>query len=276
MTASESSYGNNTGLGGFVDLQEMVNHQNYNRSRTYPNSFRPFTARKTSDSTSSTSSNHNHEFVTSPISPFHSEGWQTPDTPQTPVTPGKHMVSPKVLYSQSNTPVSRYNKIFHHQCQSAITPPAEFSTSQPKAVSTIPPLESAVELAGSLLLPSQGFPQLDPPTIPPRFDLSPRSSTDSNMSRSNGRQDIPILPPRQASLPRSSTLDRQLPIPLSQMTMEELMQILPKLDAAVIAQDWVPCMQKRQHELKQWLQKGRLNSKETSDARVVEQVSCQS
>ena len=33
------------------------------------------------------------------------------------------------------------------------------------------------------------------------------------------------------------------------------MQILPRLDAAVIAHDWVPCMQKRQQELKTWLQK---------------------
>lgn len=43
-------------------------------------------------------------------------------------------------------------------------------------------------------------------------------------------------------------------MPLSQMTIEELMQILPTLDAALIAHDWVPCMQKRQRELKTWLQ----------------------
>lgn len=36
--------------------------------------------------------------------------------------------------------------------------------------------------------------------------------------------------------------------------MEELTEILPRLDAAVIAHDWIPCMQKKQQELKDWLQ----------------------
>lgn len=36
------------------------------------------------------------------------------------------------------------------------------------------------------------------------------------------------------------------------------MQTLPTLNAAIIAHDWVPCMQKRQKELKNWLQNSRL------------------
>ncbi|KAK5082101.1 hypothetical protein LTR05_007243 [Lithohypha guttulata] len=38
------------------------------------------------------------------------------------------------------------------------------------------------------------------------------------------------------------------------MTIEELMQILPTLNAAIIAHDWLPSMQRRQKELKNWLQ----------------------
>lgn len=70
------------------------------------------------------------------------------------------------------------------------------------------------------------------------------------------------IPPRMDSLrpkpppPRAPTFDP--PIPLSQMTMEQLMQTLPTLNAAIIAHDWVPCMQKRQKELKNWLQNSRL------------------
>ncbi|KAK5942652.1 hypothetical protein PMZ80_005217 [Knufia obscura] len=63
-------------------------------------------------------------------------------------------------------------------------------------------------------------------------------------------------PPRMSSLPSNAMPPQQPPppIPLSRMGMEELTEILPRLDAAVIAHDWIPCMQKKQQELKDWLQ----------------------
>ncbi|KAK5098972.1 hypothetical protein LTR70_000907 [Exophiala xenobiotica] len=82
--------------------------------------------------------------------------------------------------------------------------------------------------------------------------------SNSHSTQTSDQQMQGALPPRMSSLPRSFAAPQQAPppIPLSQMTMEELMQILPRLDAAVIALDWMPCMQKRQQELKTWLQKG--------------------
>lgn len=62
------------------------------------------------------------------------------------------------------------------------------------------------------------------------------------------------------------------PIPLSQMTIEELMQILPSLDAAVIAHDWMPCLQKRQRELKTWLQNNKANTGTTESLRYLDKV----
>lgn len=44
------------------------------------------------------------------------------------------------------------------------------------------------------------------------------------------------------------------PVPMSEMNVEELMHILPSLDAAIIAHDWLPCMQARHCELKTSLQ----------------------
>jgi len=78
-----------------------------------------------------------------------------------------------------------------------------------------------------------------------------------------------------SSLPKSFAAPQQPPppVPLSQMTMEELMQTLPRLDAAVIALDWVPCMQKRQQELKTWLQQGSHDPISESSSSYLEKVS---
>ena len=64
------------------------------------------------------------------------------------------------------------------------------------------------------------------------------------------------------------------PIPLSQMSFEELMKILPTLNAAIIAHDWMPCMQKRQQEIKKVMESKTLNTYVSEvSLRTLDQVS---
>lgn len=63
------------------------------------------------------------------------------------------------------------------------------------------------------------------------------------------------IPPRMSSLHPVAVLEEAPPrIPLSQMSFDQLMEILPTLDAAIIANDWLPCMQKCQQEVKKTMQ----------------------
>lgn len=96
-------------------------------------------------------------------------------------------------------------------------------------------------------------PILRDPGIPKRYHRRENSRVDSN-----SEQDLnTMLPMRKSSLRPEIPAPPYgpPPIPLSRMTIEELMQILPSLDAAIVAHDWVPCMQKRHHELKGLLQR---------------------
>lgn len=58
------------------------------------------------------------------------------------------------------------------------------------------------------------------------------------------------------------------------MSFEELMDILPTLNAAIIAHDWIPCMHKRQQEIKNMLESKTLNTNNSEESlRSLSQVS---
>lgn len=99
------------------------------------------------------------------------------------------------------------------------------------------------------------------------------SGSRSNSERSQQTQCVP--PPRADSLQLRVAAPQQPPppVPLSQMSMEELMQILPTLNAAIIAHDWIPCMQQRQQDLKSWLQSNRSETNAGETIQHVEKVS---
>jgi len=120
------------------------------------------------------------------------------------------------------------------------------------------PARSHLAPACSVLPKTAGLPS--PPSNTVNMAKRPHQHSESCSAPSYAQQAQCAPPPRLSSLPSSVAAPPQPspPVPLSQMTMEELMHILPKLDAAVIAHDWMPCMQKRQQELKDWLQKSSL------------------
>lgn len=125
-----------------------------------------------------------------------------------------------------------------------------------------------IELPGSILLPSQGFPQADPPVTPARDkiqarprDESRRSSTPSLDTSSTTETDMDIFkhltsPPKQShrantssSAPVNSTSK-----PFTAMSVEELMQCLPDLTMSVVSHNWVPAMEGELKRIKSLLQ----------------------
>jgi hypothetical protein len=126
-----------------------------------------------------------------------------------------------------------------------------------------------VELPGSILLPSQGFPQQDPPVTPARdkfrgrpSDESERSSTpslDFSSSTTDGEMDLfkNFTSPQKRS-GRANTLSRA-PVnrtskPFTAMSAEELMECLPELNMSVVNHSWVPAMEKELKRIKALLQ----------------------
>ena len=83
------------------------------------------------------------------------------------------------------------------------------------------------------------------------------------------------LPPRQQPLTSlaSAPSNPAEQVPLSRMTIEELMHVLPTLNAAIIAHDWIPCMRKRHRELRIWLQNNKLDINATEELNTLTCVS---
>lgn len=283
-------------IGGFIDIQTLTKRNVVTKSE-YAEATSLLTPQLSSPSTGTWSVAK--EWNSLPSSPQRSEGL-SPQTPQVPPeqtgftnmqTRGTLLVS---RYNRSNSKLnlSRHVVAFEHPLRDA---GGDITSFMPQRVPSI-------ELPGSLLLPSQGFPQSNPPIVPTRLPLPGTShstqigtvlpqtdtlpSTTINMAkRSHQHSDSRSLstsaqqtqcapPPRISSLPPKAAPPQQPhpPTPLSQMMMEELMQILPKLDAAVIAHDWMPCMQKRQQELKDWLQRSSANPDTEESERCLDKV----
>lgn len=245
-----------------------------------------------------------------PLSPYRSEGWVTPDTPRTPATPLKQsFLSPTYQNQTATSPITKHNRC-GLDLNLTLSPGvinAHENLAQNLKDEITPTQRSQfgelIELPGSLLLPSQGFPQSNPPVLPPRHHLPDRSHSapsytcpkeSSNflgdsfiMSKTaHVHQDLSIVadassstqyvpPPRLSSLPDHSLKPSQHlppPVPLSRMKMEELMQVLPTLNAAIIAHDWIPCMQKRHQELKTWLQNHKIDTQAVEQMGLLDKV----
>lgn len=309
--------------GGFVTVEELSKKYAVSKSKKLSQQrdlFSHVSPRARSSHTSSVSGDCELQgWESIPTSPSRSESWSSPETPRTPFAGTKQTVYPFTPYANNvaSPRLSNYNRYVHDLYSNASPTPSNSygkdyeSCSQniatPARDDKSLPVQAPIELAGSLLLPSQGFPQSNPPEIPPHLNArshsapvilclsrSPTESSDSlkfsrniheresNMtlfqpvSTSNvSEPKRPVrgavishpatasdsdtqgtLPVRKSSLRSKPAMPRHRPppTPLSQMSLEELMQVLPSLDAAIVAHDWVPCMQKRHKELKHLLE----------------------
>lgn len=311
-------------IGGFVDIQELTKkygRTKINKSKQQYGLFGSVSPRsrilRNSCASSSSEDVENQGWESVPTSPCRHGKWPGPQTPETPFA-GSKQINNLHFHRQSadnilppRTPKS--NRYDHDLCLN-ISPcsrqllEAELQVRPSETVPGHSVQYMPLELAGSLLLPSQGFPQSNPPEIPPRMHershsapatstrispiacenvgslatpttlitdyshlsrtLSPPTSTMRKQSHQRDTScSTPILeqstkntlPARKSSLRSRMGPPRYGPrIPLSHMQLEELMQILPTLDAAIIAHDWIPCMQKRHQELKNSLEKMQL------------------
>lgn len=249
-----------------------------------------------------------------PTTPSRSECCQSPVTPRTPFSGTKQTTSDYYHYHTPDItppPLSKYNR-YGHDLYLSVSPKLSYvfqkiSDFDSQVVTPTQHNSQAddapVELAGSLLLPSQGFPQMNPPTVPPyanvrshsapvfpQLSQSPstihkgtvnpavsdgsgptmvpipsgttlnrammRDGTTSQSTITSDRDTQGLLPARKSSLRSKLATPRNVPppTPLSKMSLEQLIQVLPSLDAAIIAQDWLPCMLKRHQELKYLLE----------------------
>lgn len=296
------------------------------------------TPRSQSSRGSSTTENAGSEvWDSASVLPCQSAAWSSPTTPRSPFERSKHTLRSSD-YSQTINitppPLSRYNR-YGHDLHLDLSPRMSHFSNEAcdinsQAIATSnedwPQSErSAVELAGSLLLPSQGFPQSNPPTRPPhanershsaptglklarplsvvtgsiddpkvlhasRFNMTrfPPSSKSTNpgmkghhsttslscpQTKSN-LDDLKVLSQEEANAGAKSINGRCAPppTPLSQMSLEKLMEILPTLDAAIIAQDWLPLVLKRHKELKFILQTTQPSLNQAESLRAINMV----
>ncbi|KIV82123.1 hypothetical protein PV11_04253 [Exophiala sideris] len=195
------------------------------------------------------------------------------DKPWTPKTP-KEGVWPDLLTGEekkvmSSLLMSRYNPAA--PSQSFHSPPETPS----RVMSMLVP--NPAELPGSLLLPSQGFPQSDQIAPPPSLRLIRRDTDESNissapsLSSSNSSDDIDMdalrsltTPLRRNDRPGENTMptyiignrnphDAQISKPFSAMDIEELLRQLPRCNALMIDQFWLPAMQAQIQNMAQLL-----------------------
>lgn len=181
-------------------------------------------------------------------------------------------IADESLPQSPRTPVSRYNPLLKSASVSNnhLPPPPPPHTKQQC-------LPAALELPGSLLLPSQGFPQSDPPCTPSRTlpCLSRSSSEESDQiwtpaisisSATDIEDDEMPRPFPPMHLPRaakpsklrdheaSATQELGIGKPISSMSAEELLSELPRLDAGVVKSVWVPAMIRQHDRIKKLLQ----------------------
>jgi hypothetical protein len=196
-------------------------------------------------------------------------GW----TPMTPASAVSDEVQTASARSQQSTPLlSRFNSAgLHSNASSSPTTPGP---------NQLPAKASAIELPGSLLLPSQGFPP--PPATPPRHHILRRQDTDDSETSS-----VPSLT-TLSSIPSSSdSMDvlkslsghhwktshthgttahsngnnkpSSVSKPFSAMSIEELLISLPSCDSNTITRIWMPEMQNKCRNMKEVLQKAHDN-----------------
>lgn len=309
-------------VGGFVNIQELTKNfeaTKANKSKQQYGLFGSVSPRSRNSRASSISEDvESQDWDSVPTTPYRNEGWLTPQTPKTPFA---GLNKTNRLHKQCQTPESitpppvlRYNQYGHdlylETSPRSARPPEKNSLSVPPRTSTSVQSDQCtpVELAGSLLLPSQGFPQSNPPERPPhvheRSHSAPATSqpqrslpmipenfsnitvrdisitgrpppslmpafdnlemTKQFSQREASRSTPSLEPNTRSTLPvRKSSLRSKMPppqyrpppVPLSRMSLEELMEILPNLDAAIIAQDWMPCVRRRHQEQKDAFEK---------------------
>jgi hypothetical protein len=181
-------------------------------------------------------------------------GRRTPLTPGTPWTVNTaNAAVADMTPSRASPPVSRYN--VGGQAQVYTMMPGTPSTPEPKFKS------EPAELPGSLLLPSQGFPQSEPPVTPARqtFGRSFSDQSSSNWSSTPGLSTCSAVTTAEMEVKptRSSTSTASVPKigkPFSAMTAEELIQCLPQCSPSTIYNTWAPAMLREHQKIKNLLQ----------------------
>lgn len=187
-----------------------------------------------------------------------------PRTPVTPGTPWTMNVVTDMTASRTSPPVSRYSVAGQARVYTSM--PGTPSTPEPKFKS------EPVELPGSLLLPSQGFPQTEPPVTPARqtFRRSYSGGSSSTLSSTPGLStgsavtatEMDVLksfsPKKKEAKPSTSSASTtsvlKIGKPFSAMTAEELIQCLPQCSPSTICNTWVPAMLREHQKIKSLLQ----------------------
>ena len=241
----------NGGLGGFVELNQLVDQAEYTSKYSWPKK------RKKNPPPIQIVPYGSFTFSTTTST---SIAWRSPER-----SPSASLLSPIALTSElPSPPVSRFNAK-HRSCihpQSPQTPvtPCHRTFTEP------------LELAGSLLQPAQGFPiQSVPPVTPTKPILKLRTSEDSvttlesvpGLSTSSTLADIDMnhfkwSPKKKAArLVGSPTLDGATPTvgqPFSAMSAEDLLQALPDCNPEMIRSTWIPAMLREHAKFKRLLQ----------------------
>ncbi|KAK5049582.1 hypothetical protein LTR84_004511 [Exophiala bonariae] len=191
----------------------------------------------------------------------------TPITPSDNIHPQSLLENHTIASSTTTTPttttcslVSRYNPV--EPFVACLSPPQTPINARAALTHSLP-----VELPGSLLLASQGFPQTDPISPPPSLhrrdteesslsslpalSISPTTHEDDMDSlrhltyplRRNGRGvgtgDMPTYVIRGQPLPDPLP---KITKPLTAMNLEELLECLPKLDTTTVSDLWLPAV----------------------------------
>jgi hypothetical protein len=189
-------------------------------------------------------------------------GRKTPVTPGTPWTMNAAVTD--MMASRTSPPVSSYSVAGQARVYTSM--PGTPSTPEPKFKS------EPAELPGSLLLPSQGFPQSEPPVTPARqtFGRSYSGGSSSTLSSTPGlstcstvtvtEMDVlkSLSPKKREVKPATSsactTSVPKIGKPFSAMTAEELVQCLPQCSPSTICNTWVPAMLRELQKIKSLLQ----------------------
>lgn len=232
----------NGGLGGFVTIGSTIVMETLGHGKvTWPKNRR---RRRNKSPPSSIVQESDKYFVKQEIVPPFAENCQ-----QAPRTP--------------RTPVSRYNVL--------LTPSSGYSNNP-----LTPKYSSPLELPGSLLLPSQGFPQSDPPCTPARLPAPSRSSSEDSdciwtpgfsVSSATDIEDDEMpksFPPKHLLRAAKSGKARDFSAPafheltigkpLSTMSTDELLAELPQLTTEAIKAIWIPAIIKQHDRIKNLLQ----------------------
>jgi hypothetical protein len=249
----------NGGLGGFVQLEPLIWDQSHGSKSTWPR------RRKQRPPPIDLGIEGSLLLTTVASTAFIIQGCRTPVTPGTPwamktANPAVRAMTP----ARASPPVSRYS----------VTGRARVYASMPETPATPEsnPSVQPVELPGSLLLPSQGFPQSEPPVTPSRqtFGRSYSDESSSTLCSTPGlstcstataaemdvlRSFSPKKKPTKSTTSSASTHSvHKIGKPFSAMTAEELIQCLPECSSTMIVNTWVPAMLREYQKIKKLLQ----------------------